>query len=418
MSSLAVIGGFYGDEAKAKIVDVLAKEVDAVVRFQGGNNAGHTIRFDDEKYILHLVPSGIFYDHITCIIGSGVVIDPFSLKEEMDSLKTKGIVFENRFFLDSRAHIVLPLHKELDAIKEKTTAGPKIGTTGRGIGPCYTDKVARMGVRLLDIFKPDILSDKLTALYKYHKVEISQSDFKSLIKRLLICGDYLVDYVTQVPFLLDEYYRQGKKILFEGAQGTLLDIEFGSYPFVTSSHTISGGISGNLGFSPKRIDRVIGVYKSYITRVGNGPLVTELHDSTGDLIREKGNEYGSATGRPRRCGWFDAVAGRFSAMINGFDEIAITLLDVLQDFATVKICHSYMINGKVYEQFPPDTESLGIAEPIYDELPGWQEDITQIKNYADLPLNARSYIKEIEKLLNVKVSMVSVGAQRDQTIFV
>lgn len=418
MSSIAVIGGFFGDEAKAKIVDVLAKDADAVVRFQGGNNAGHTIKLGDDTFILHLVPSGIFHEKIVCVIGSGVVLDPFALKDEMEALKKRGISFTERLFIDPRTHIVLPLHKELDQKKEKRAKGTKIGTTGRGIGPCYTDKAARIGIRMLDILKPDILSQKLTELYKYHKYKINHHDFKSLVKSLLLCGDYLVDHVTQVPFLLDDYYRKGRKILFEGAQGSFLDISYGSYPFVTSSHTISGSISCSLGFSPKRIDRIVGVFKSYITRVGNGPLVTELNDETGEQIREKGKEYGSSTGRPRRCGWFDAVAARFSTMINGFDEVAITLLDVLQGFETLKICHAYSINNKIYDQFPADTESLDIAQPVYQEMPGWQEDISQIKDYADLPQNAKDYIMEIEKLLRVRVSIISVGPGREQTIFV
>ncbi len=418
MSSVAVIGGFFGDEAKAKIVDVLAKDADIVVRFQGGNNAGHTIKLGDNKFVLHLVPSGIFYEKTVCVIGSGVVLDPFGLKDEMEVLKKGGIVFQNRFFIDPRTHIVLPLHKELDKRKEDKASGSKIGTTGRGIGPCYTDKATRIGIRMLDILKPDILAHKLTALYKFHEVEIAASDMKYLLKNLLICGDYLIEYIAQVPYLLDDYYRQGKMILFEGAQGTLLDIDYGTYPYVTSSKTISGGIASNLGFPPQKIDRIVGVFKSYITRVGNGPLVTELKDVTGDRIREKGNEYGSSTGRPRRCGWFDAVAARYSTMINGFDEIALTLLDVLQGFKTLKICQAYSLNGKIYDQYPADTECLESVEPIYLELPGWEEDLSVLRSYSELPENARNYIKEIERLLSVRVSIISVGPEREQTIFV
>ncbi len=417
MSSTAVIGGFFGDEAKAKIVDVLARDVDAVVRFQGGNNAGHTINVGKEKYILHLVPAGIFYNKTICMIGSGVVVDPYALKEEITLLKERGIKFSGRFFIDPRAHVVLPLHKELDTRQERQAKKAKIGTTGRGIGPCYADKVSRIGIRMLDILKPDILTDKLTALYKYHRKRTSHADIKSLAKSLLVCGDYLVDYIAQIPFILDDYYRDRKSILFEGAQGTLLDLDYGSYPFVTSSNTTSGAIASSLGFSPQKLDRIVGVFKSYITRVGNGPLVTELRDETGELIREKGNEYGSSTGRPRRCGWFDAVAARFSTMINGFDEIALTLLDVLQGFETLKICHSYSVNDKNYRQYPPDTETLTIAKPVYSELPGWEEDITKVRKFADLPLNARRYVKEIEELLEVKVSILSVGPEREQTIF-
>ncbi|MCB5230922.1 MAG: adenylosuccinate synthase [Candidatus Cloacimonas sp.] len=418
MSSIAVLGGLFGDEAKAKIVDALAKGVNVVARFQGGNNAGHTIKCGDEKYVLHLIPSGILYDDVVCMIGSGVVIDPFGLKDEMVRLKERGVEFENRLMIDPRAHIVLPLHKQLDAKKEDQHGESRIGTTGRGIGPCYTDKIARIGIRVLDLVKPETLTKKVKAIYSFHQVEISEEEFNSLIDDLLEAGKHLAEYTKQIPYVLENYYREGKTILFEGAQGTFLDVDYGTYPYVTSSHTIAGGISIGLGLSPKKINKVIGVFKSYITRVGNGPLVTELNDAVGERIREVGNEYGASTGRPRRIGWFDAVAGRFSTIINGFDEIALTLLDVLQGFDTLKICYAYDIDGEICTEYPADTELLERAKPVYYELPGWEEDITGCREYDELPENAKSYVKKVEELLNVKVSIISVGPERQQTIFV
>lgn len=418
MSSIAVLGGLFGDEAKAKIVDVLASGVDVVARFQGGNNAGHTIKLGDKKYVLHLIPSGILYDKVVCMIGSGVVIDPFGLKDEMEGLKSRGVNFKGRLVIDPRAHVVLPLHKQLDVQKEDLQGKSKIGTTGRGIGPCYTDKIARVGIRVMDLAKPETLTKKIDALYNSHQLENSEEERNDLVKRLLEAGEYIQEYVKQVPYLLENYYREGKKILFEGAQGTFLDIDYGTYPYVTSSHTIAGGIAIGLGLSPKKIEKTIGVFKSYITRVGNGPLVTELNDETGELIRDKGNEYGASTGRPRRIGWFDAVAGRFSTIINGFDEIALTLLDVLQGFETLKICYAYEVEGKINTEYPADTEVLEKAKPVYLELPGWEEDISGYKSFEQLPENAKAYVRKIEELLHVKVKIVSVGPERQQTIFV
>jgi adenylosuccinate synthase len=418
MQTTAVLGGFFGDEAKAKIVDVLAKDVDVVVRFQGGNNAGHTIKFNNNKFVLHLVPSGIFFEKTVCVIGNGVVVDPISLKDELEALKSQGINFKNRFYIDPRVHIVLPYHKERDSRKDNEQGNPKIGTTGRGIGPCYSDKASRVGIRLMDLLKLDILSDKIMSLYRFHDETIDADSCKAIALNLSQAGDYLSEYINQVPYLLEDFRQQGKKILFEGAQGTLLDLDFGSYPFVTSSHTVSGGIAIGSGFAPHKIDRIVGVFKSYITRVGNGPLVTELKGEIGDRIREKGNEYGSSTGRPRRCGWFDAVAARYSALINGFDEVALTLLDVLQGFDVIKICYSYRINGKEYDIYPADTEMLELAEPVYREMSGWEEDLTQIRDFGDLPQTAVSFIREIEQLLKIPVTIVSVGPERQQTIFV
>ena len=412
MSSTAVLGCMWGDEAKAKIVDVLAEKADLVVRFQGGNNAGHTIKLGEEKFVFHLVPSGILYPEKECILGSGVVIDIIAMNAEMEKLKSQGISFDNRFFIDPRAQIVLPIHKELDAGKEATRKN-KIGTTKRGIGPCYSDAVARVGIRLGDIFKTDYLRLRLENNFQYHNVE--NYDVESLVTELQQAAEPLRSCLKQVPYYLAN--SSDKEILFEGAQGSLLDVYFGSYPFVTSSHTISGGISVGTGFPHNKIDKVVGVYKSYFTRVGSGPFPTELHDEVGKQIRTQGNEFGSTTGRPRRCGWFDVVAARFTAMLNGLDEIALTLVDVLGSLPELKICTSYLLDGKEITEFPFNPEDLERVEPQYISMPTWKEDISGITEYDKLPENARKYVEKIEEFLGVPITIVSVGPERSQTIF-
>jgi adenylosuccinate synthase len=412
MGSTAVLGCAWGDEAKAKIVDVLAKDADYIIRFQGGNNAGHTIKINDEKYVFHLVPSGILYPEKICIIGSGVVIDPFQLIEEINDLESKGISFENRLFIDPRTQIVLPLHIELDGKQENDTEQVKIGTTKKGIGPCYSDAVSRIGIRFGNLFEREYLSQRVNNLLSFHGR--TSQNAESLVVKLIQAGKKLHPYIKQVPYLLNKL--SNKKLLFEGAQGSLLDIYFGTYPFVTSSHTIVGGIPVGTGYS-KKIDRVVGVYKSYYTRVGEGPFPTELLDEIGERIREQGNEYGSTTGRPRRCGWFDAVAAKFTAMINNVDEIALTLLDVLSGIDNLKICTKYNINGQLTDEFPYSANTLYKAKPEYIELEGWKEDISNIRDYNKLPKNARQYVAAIEEILEQKVSIVSVGPNRSQTIF-
>ncbi len=413
----AVLGGFFGDEAKAKIVDVLSKDADVVVRFQGGNNAGHTIMVDGRRFVLHLIPAGIFNFKTVCIIGNGLVIEPFSLYEEIHNLIKQGISFDNRFFIDPRAHLVLPIHQQLDMANESSKDGTKIGTTGRGIGPCYADKASRIGLRMGDLSAKETISSKLKAIYNSHGMELCENERVILVKKLDYIGKFFSPFFGDVPYLLEDYYQQGKNILFEGAQGTLLDIDFGSYPYVTSSNTVIGGISIGCGFSSRKIESMIGVFKSYITRVGNGPLVTELNDEIGDRIRKQGNEYGSSTGRPRRCGWFDAVAARYSILLNSFDQIAFTLLDVLQGFEKVKICTAYSIDGIETDRFPADTKLLEIAKPIYEEHPGWNDEISNIRVFDQLPENAKNYVNRIADLLNRPVTIVSVGAGREQTIF-
>ncbi len=412
MHSTAVLGCAWGDEAKAKIVDVLAKDADYIIRFQGGNNAGHTIKINNNKYVFHLVPSGILYPEKICIIGSGVVIDPFQLIEEINDLESKGISFENRLCIDPRTQIVLPLHIELDGKQENNIEQVKIGTTKKGIGPCYSDAVSRIGIRFGDLFEKEYLIQRLNNLLSFHGR--ASRNAESLAVKLMETGKRLQSYLKQIPYLLRE--ASNKKLLFEGAQGSLLDINFGTYPFVTSSHTIVGGISVGTGYS-KKIDRIVGVYKSYYTRVGEGPFPTELLDEIGERIRVRGNEYGSTTGRPRRCGWFDAVAAKFTAMINNVDEIALTLLDVLSGIDKLKICTKYHIDNQLTGEFPYSANSLYKAKPEYIELEGWKEDISNIRDYNKLPENTKKYISKIEEILKVRVSIVSVGPNRSQTIF-
>ncbi len=414
MPSKAVLGCVWGDEAKAKIVDVLADTADIIVRFQGGNNAGHTIRLNNERYVFHLIPSGILYPDKICVLGAGVVIDPFMLIDEMESLEKRGVSFAGRFFIDPRASVVLPLHRDLDGKAEADEKQTKIGTTRRGIGPCYADAVARIGVRMGDLFDRDYLTQRLQNIYRYHQIE--QAPSESFIQELMVVGQRFNGYLKQIPYFLNDQYEAGKEILFEGAQGSLLDVTFGSYPFVTSSHVVSGGIAIGAGFSPKRIDNIVGVYKSYCTRVGAGPFPTELDDAVGDRIRQQGNEYGSTTGRPRRCGWFDAVAAKFTAMVNGVDEIALTLLDVFSGFDIIRICTQYRIDGVITREFPSDAKKLSQVEPQYLDLPGWQENITGIRDYNSLPRNAKEYINTVEQLLNRPITIISVGPDRKQTI--
>lgn len=418
MSTTAVLGCLFGDEAKAKIVDVLASDSDIIVRFQGGSNAGHTIQFDEHKFVMHLIPSGIFHQDKVCVLGSGVVLDPIQLENEMNALKEKGITFYDRFFIDERVSIVLPVHKQIDERMEELAGSKKIGTTKRGIGPCYSDSISRIGIRVCDLENAELLKYRLDYLYKYHNITVKEEEIEETVQSLLTFGKSIKEYRINLPYLLNSYYQQDKNILFEGAQGTLLDIYFGTYPYVTSSHTISGGISAATGFPPNQIDLLIGVFKSYFTRVGSGPFPTELINATGEQIRKQGNEYGSTTGRPRRCGWFDIVAAKYSAMINGIDNIALTLLDVLSGVQDIKICIGYKIDGKVIEEFPADQSLLEQAEPIYISMDSWNEDISQCKTWESLPLNAQKYVKKIETLLERPVSIVSVGPKRDQTIFI
>jgi adenylosuccinate synthase len=413
MSSTAVLGCMWGDEAKAKMVDYFAENADMIVRFQGGNNAGHTIYSNKKKYVFHLVPSGILYPDKVCILAAGVVIDPFALKQEMQELMQAGISFENRFMIDPRVNVVLPVHQYLDEQQEKKAKDQKIGTTKRGIGPCYADMTSRVGIKFYDLIDKTILQSKIVSLYQFHKIKV---DVVELTERLHEIGKYFQPFFKQIPYILNQAYKDKKNIIFEGAQGALLDITFGTYPYVTSSHVISGGISIGCGFSPHKIDTIVGIYKSYFTRVGAGPFPTELFDKTGEQIRRQGNEFGSTTGRPRRCGWFDCMAAKFTAMINGVDEISLTLLDVLSGIKKLKICVAYKIDETIVTEFPYSSEMLEKVEPVYEEIPGWKEDIAGIRNFEDLPKAAQNYVETLESYLEVSIKTISVGAEREQTI--
>ena len=414
MSVKAVLGCMYGDEAKAKMVDFLAEEADIVVRFQGGSNAGHTIKHEGKKYVLHLIPSGILYPGKKCVIGSGVVVDPLELIAEMSALEAKGIEFEGRFFIDPRAAVILKWHRQLDSQGEKTLGTKKIGTTGKGIGPGYADAVSRVGIRFADLLHPDYLEQRLLSLAIFHNIDEDEAEVMKA--ELLEAAEQLKPFITQIPYMLAKAQEDNQNILFEGAQGTLLDVTFGTYPYVTSSHVSAGGISAGSGISPGSIDEIIGVFKSYYTRVGEGPFPTELKDETGELIRKRGNEFGATTGRPRRCGWFDAVSSRYSVILNGVTSGALTLLDVLSGFDTLKICVAYRINGNRVTEFPAHVTEFDGLEAEYLELPGWKEDISKLRDYSDLPEQARNYVETIENLLSIKIKYISVGAERNQTI--
>ena len=412
MSTLAVLGCMWGDEAKAKVVDYLGGLADYVVRFQGGSNAGHTIHHAGQKYVFHSVPSGILYPNSKCVIAAGVVIDPVSLLNEMDALTKLGIQFEGRLFIDERAGLVLPLHQELDSSAEAGLGASKIGTTQRGIGPAYADHTARVGIRMGDLLYPDWLSSRLEALYKHHKRELDPA----LVQKLLQIKTRLEPFICKADNLLQEAYLEDKYILFEGAQGSLLDVSFGTYPYVTSSNTISGGICTGCGIPPRMINKILGVYKAYSTRVGEGPFPTELFDATGDRIRIQGNEFGSTTGRPRRIGWFDAFAAAYTARINGLDSIAVTLLDVLSGLPELKICTGYWIGERKLTAFPSHPMELQAVVPEYLSLPGWDADLSDCRKLNKLPKAARDYLEVIQDLVERPLELVSVGPDRSQTI--
>lgn len=416
MSSITVLGCMWGDEGKAKIVDFIGAEADVVARFQGGANAGHTIVLEDKKYIFHTVPSGILYPETKCVIGAGTVIDPFGLREEMESLIAQGIDFTNRLFIDDRAGLVLSLHRQLDQKSEENLGAGKIGTTGKGIGPAYSDQAARCALRIGDLRYPEWLEQRLDNFYKYHQITLSVSERKEELESLLEVGKFFQPYIAQTDQMLRNWYREGKSILFEGAQGTLLDLIYGTYPFVTSSHTVSGGVCIGTGFPPRWLDNILGVFKAYTTRVGAGPFPTEIEGPLADRIRQKGNEFGSTTGRPRRIGWFDAVAAQYSASLNGIDSLAITLLDVLTGLPELKICTSYLKHNRKLPGFVTHPIELKEIQPEYLTLPGWDIDISKMQKWDTLPKEAKQYLEAIQDLLKLPVKIVSVGQDRRQTI--
>jgi adenylosuccinate synthase len=422
MSTLVIVGSQWGDEGKGKIVDFLTEKADIVARYQGGNNAGHTVVINNEKYILHLIPSGILHKGKKCIIGNGVVIDPFALITEMDTLKSKGIKIDKNLLISKNAHLIMPYHIAIERANENKKGDKKIGTTGRGIGPSYTDKIARHGIRIIDLLYPKIFKEKLISnlsivnflLKNFYKME--QLDGESIYRKYMKYAKRLEDYITDTDHLINRAIDSGKNILFEGAQGTLLDIDHGTYPFVTSSNTIAGGACIGVGVGPTKINKVLGVTKAYTTRVGEGPFPTEIKDKLGEYIRTKGGEFGATTGRPRRCGWLDILTLKHAIRINGITGIALTKLDILDGLDKVKICIGYKYKGKKYQEFPKEIEILNGCEPEYIEMPGWKESTVGIRGFDDLPGNAKKYIKKIEKLLGVNIQIISTGQKRDEII--
>jgi len=422
MASVVIVGAQWGDEGKGKIVDLLTQYADTVVRFQGGNNAGHTIVLKGEKFVFHLIPSGILYKNKKCIIGNGVVLDPAVLIEEITELKRRGYLRDDsQLMISEETHLILPYHRKIDVAREKAF---KIGTTGRGIGPAYEDKVTRSGIRVVDLLDETVfrrkLEDNLTQknIYLEQILKEKPFDFSEIFAEYNGYKTQLEKYVKNASIFLHETIQKGKPVLFEGAQGALLDLDHGTYPYVTSSNTVAGNACAGSGIGPTMIGSVVGVAKAYTTRVGEGPFPTELKDEIGEKIRERGGEYGATTGRPRRCGWFDAVVVNHAIRINGVQGVTITKLDVLNDFDELKICTGYRIHGKIYHYFPSNLEMLKSVEPIYETLEGWKTEIRGMKKISDLPRNAKRYLRRIEELIRTKIIMVSVGEERNETIVV
>ena len=421
MSVMAVIGAQWGDEGKGKIIDELAGEVDYVVRYQGGGNAGHRVVFGDQEFAFHLVPAGILWPNVTCVIGNGVVVDPRALLDELETLSKLGVDL-GRFFISERAHVVMPYHFALDRLEEESRGAEKIGTVQRGIGPAYVDKYSRMGIRMTDLLHVDQFRTKLAQALDQKNRMITQIYGEAPLALEEIHSEYvgyaqrLRPYIADTQTMLQQAAKDGRAILLEGAQGSLLDIDFGTYPYVTSSSTVASAAATGAGLPPRSIAHVLGVYKAYITRVGSGPMPTELFDVDGEQLREIGHEYGTTSGRARRCGWFDAVAGRFVARLNGLDTAAIMKLDVLDTFPTLKICTAYRLGEQILDAPPANVSQMALCEPVYEEWPGWQTSTSNATSWEDLPERARRYLSRIEELLETPIARVSVGAGRGQTI--
>lgn len=416
-----IVGAQWGDEGKGKVVDMLSEHADIVARYQGGANAGHTVCIDDKTYVLHLIPSGIFHQHITCVIGNGVVIDPVALMSEIDQLQKAGIDIKGRLLISHNAHLIMPYHKMLDTIREKTSNS--IGTTGRGIGPAYIDKFMRVGIRIVDLLDRDILAQKLKANIE-EKNQIltkvygeTKMDVDAIIAEYQEFDKSIDEYITDTSLYLNSALKEGKRIIAEGAQGALLDVDHGTYPFVTSSNPTSGGACTGLGIPPTYVDSITGIVKAYSTRVGNGPFPTELLDDTGEQLRRIGHEFGATTGRPRRCGWFDAVALRYSATVNGIQQIVITKLDVLDEFDEMRICVGYESGGKKLKSFPTDVKTLESVTPVYERFEGWKTPISDVRKFADLPQATRRYLSAMAELTGTRIHIISVGPRRDQTFY-
>lgn len=421
-SSVVIVGAQWGDEGKGKVVDALTDRADAVARFQGGPNAGHTVIVDNEQVILHLIPSGILHDNKLCIIGNGVVINPRTLLDELEGLKKKGFNVKGRLKISRNAHLIMPYHMAVEKGKEAAKGDNRIGTTGRGIGPVYVDKMARFGIRVVDLYSPDVIREKLEvnlAEVNYlleHRYEAETFNAADIYDEYMGYAEALKEYVDDTDILINEMLDEGKRVLFEGAQGTLLDIDHGTYPYVTSSSAVAGGVCTGLGVGPTKIGSVLGIAKAYTTRVGSGPFPSEISGEFGEMLREQGGEYGATTGRPRRCGWLDMVVLRHSVRVNGITGLVLTKLDVLDGFEKLKVCFSYSHNGEVYRDFPKDIAVVEECEPIYEEFDGWKESTSGITEFDKLPENARSYIRMIEERLGVSVDIVSTGPKRDEVI--
>lgn len=423
MSNVVVIGTQWGDEGKGKVVDLFASKADLVVRYQGGNNAGHTLVVNGEKTICHLIPSGILHKNKKNLIGNGVVVDPEVLIEEIERIEKKGVAISpDRLSLSEKAHLIMPYHRAIDVARETAKGKDMIGTTGRGIGPCYEDKAGRRGVRAIDLTEPDTLREKIRANLEEKNFFLKEfmhqdpMEFQPIYERCLEMAEVLKPFITDVSLEIDEAVRAGKKILFEGAQGTHLDIDHGTYPFVTSSNPIAGAVCAGAGVGPDKLHHMVGIVKAYTTRVGSGPFPTELNDETGDYIQEKGAEFGATTGRRRRCGWLDLVMVRDSIRYSGLTSLSITKLDVLTGLDRIKICTGYELDGKRISSRPASIARLARCIPIYEEMPGWREDITSAREMGQLPREAREYLGRIKDLTGVPLSVVSVGPMRDQTI--
>ena len=425
MSNTVVVGTQWGDEGKGKVVDLLTAKADLVVRFQGGNNAGHTLVVEGQQFIFHIIPSGILYEDKKCLIGNGLVVDPEVLLEEIASLKEAGIeVSPKRLSLSDKAHIIMPYHQAIDLARETAKGGDKIGTTGRGIGPCYEDKVARTGVRAIDLTEPETLEQKVRANLKEKNFFLTKFfnaeplGLKPILDKYLLMAEKLKLFITDVSLELDQALKANKNILFEGAQGTHLDVDHGTYPYVTSSNPVSGAVCAGAGIGPNQLHHVIGIVKAYTTRVGAGPFVTELTDETGDYIQERGKEFGATTGRRRRCGWLDLAVVRDSARLNGLNSLAITKLDVLTGLEKLQVCVGYELEGKQINYRPTSLKKMALCVPIYKEMPGWQEDISQARRMDQLPATALDYLKTIEEIAGIPMSIISVGPGREETIMV
>ncbi len=418
-----LVGAQFGDEGKGKLVDYLSAKFDIVVRYQGGANAGHTICFDDKTVVLHLIPSGIFHENCVCVIGNGVVIDPDALMKEIEEVRALGYNIDGRLFISHNAHLIMPYHKSLDSASEESMGGMRIGTTGRGIGPSYVDKFSRIGIRIVDLLHPETLEEKLrknleiknTLLTKiYAKNELGVEE---IVKHYCAFDRTIDSYVKNTQMYLNEQLKQGKSVLLEGAQGSLLDVDHGTYPFVTSSNPTAGGACTGSGVAPTYIGDVIGVAKAYMTRVGNGAFPTELQDEIGERLRKIGHEYGATTGRPRRCGWLDLVLLKYAIAINGITELALTKLDVLDDFDEIKVCVGYTVDGKALKDFPTDHETLSKIVPHYRAFKGWKCSNTKATSFNELHAHTREYISFIEDFLETPITFISVGPKRDETVF-